>query len=100
MIEMFNAVNALSDESSLLEVGIFANPLLLVAISISCILHAMICYVGFFERIFSTIPLSFNDWMLVLIFSLPVILLDEILKIVARSRTRKELAIRMAAIHH
>lgn len=95
---MFNAINALSDESSVATVGIFANPLLLIAIALSSSLHAMICYVPFFERIFGTVPLTLNDWILVLIFSLPVILLEEILKVVARAKTRKELAARMAAI--
>jgi Ca2+-transporting ATPase len=100
MIEMFNAVNALSDESSLLTVGFFANPLLLIAISLSVALHCMICYIGFFEQIFGTVSLSTNDWILVVAFAGPVILLEEILKIVAREKTKKELALRMAAIHH
>lgn len=98
MIEMFNAINALSDESSLLEVGIFANPLLLLAIALSCSLHAMICYVPFFERIFGTVPLTVNDWILVLAFSLPVIFLDELLKVVARAKTKANLKARLAAI--
>jgi Ca2+-transporting ATPase len=84
MIEMFNAVNALSDEASLLEIGIFANPFLLVAIAGSVILHCMICYIPFFEHIFGTVSLTFNDWLLVLMFAFPVVLLDELLKIIAR----------------
>lgn len=91
MIEMFNAINALSDESSLLSIGIFANPLLLIAISLSVSLHCVICYVPFFENIFGTVPLTLNDWILVLIFSTPVILLDEILKFISRKKTQAEL---------
>lgn len=98
MIEMFNALNALSDESSILTVGIFANPLLLVAMSMSIAFHCLICYIPFFENIFGTVPLTFNDWILVLAFSLPVILFDEILKVIVRGRTRKELEARMAEI--
>lgn len=44
--------------------------------------------------------LSQNDWILVVMFAGPVILLEEILKIVARAKTARELEIRMAAIHH
>lgn len=98
MIEMLNAINALSDESSLLTVGIFANPLLLVAIALSVSFHCLICYIPFFTTIFGTVPLTFNDWILVLIFSTPVILLDEVLKFVARGRTSAELKIRMDSI--
>ena len=98
MIEMLNALNALSDEASLLEIGLLANPLLLVAISGSVLFHCVICYIPFLERIFATIELTRNDWILVFLWSLPVILLDEILKIIARGRTRRELAERMEII--
>jgi Ca2+-transporting ATPase len=87
MIEMFNALNALSDEGSLLSVGLFANPLLIIAIMGSVILHCVILYIPFFARIFGTSPLTANDWKLVMVFSLPVILLDELLKVIARYRT-------------
>jgi len=40
------------------------------------------------------VPLSFNDWILVLACSFPVILLDEFLKYFARKRTAAELEIR------
>jgi hypothetical protein len=48
MIEMFNAVNALSEEKSLLTTGMFINPLLIVAVILSTALHLMIVYVPFF----------------------------------------------------
>jgi P-type Ca2+ transporter type 2C len=95
MIEMLNALNALSDEGSLLTVGLFANPLLILAIMGSVILHCIILYIPFFARIFGTAPLTFNDWKLVMVFSLPVIFLDELLKVVARFRTQRQLAERM-----
>ena len=91
MIEMFNAVNALSDEGSLFTVGLFANPFLLLAIAGSVLLHCMICYIPFFENVFGTVPLSKNDWILVIGLSAPVILLDEFIKIFARAKTRREL---------
>lgn len=55
---MFNALNALSEDSSLLKVGLFANPYLILAIIGSMTLHCMICYVPLFENIFNTVPLS------------------------------------------
>jgi len=58
IIEMFNALNALSDESSLFKVGIFCNPMLIVAICGSVFLHCVICYVPFFGGIFGTLPLN------------------------------------------
>jgi len=41
------------------------------------------------NNVFSTTSLSFNDWLLVVGFSFPVIFLDEILKYIARSNNQK-----------
>ncbi|CAD8072999.1 unnamed protein product [Paramecium primaurelia] len=89
VIEMFNALNALSEDSSLLKVGVFANPYLIMAIFGSMTLHCMICYVPLFENIFNTVPLTLNDWILVLAVSAPVVLVDEILKVFSRIRNAK-----------
>lgn len=83
---MFNAINALSEDTSLFSIGLLGNPWLLLAIAGSMALHCVILYIPFFERIFNTVPLSVNDWKLVIAFSAPVIVLDEVLKAVARWR--------------
>ena len=49
-----------------------------------CSMHALILYVPFLTSVFSTAPLSFGEWVAVLCFSAPVILLDELLKIRSR----------------
>lgn len=84
MIEMLNAINALSEDSSILKVGIFSNPLLILACISSMVLHNFILCLPMFNRIFSITPLSLNDWKLVMMFSVPVILIDEILKLVSK----------------
>jgi Ca2+-transporting ATPase len=84
LIEMFNAVNALSEDQSILTVGIFSNPYLIIACSLSVLLHCVIVYIPFFSHIFSVTFLSLNDWILVVAFSLPVFLIDEIIKTYAR----------------
>lgn len=89
---MFNAINAISEDSSIFKVGLFANPTLIAAICGSVILHCMICYVPMFESIFNTVPLNLYDWLLVLGISAPVVLLDEILKIISRARVERDLA--------
>jgi len=89
---MLNALNALSEDSSLLTIGFWANPWLLVAIALSLTLHCGILYISFFEKIFNTVPLNFNDWLLVLRFSFPVMLIDEVLKYISRKRFEEELA--------
>jgi len=84
-IEMFNAANALSEDNSLLKVPVWSNPWLLLAMSVSFGLHFVILYVPALAATFSIVPLSLNEWLLVLAFSLPVVLIDEVLKFVGRS---------------
>ena len=84
-IEMFNAANALSEDNSLLKVPVWSNPWLLLAMSVSFGLHFVILYVPALATTFSIVPLSVNEWILVLIFALPVILIDEVLKFIGRN---------------
>ncbi|PNW83467.1 hypothetical protein CHLRE_05g242350v5 [Chlamydomonas reinhardtii] len=83
-IEMFNALNALSEDGSLLTMPPWANPWLLLAIAISISLHCVILYVPFLADVFAIVPLSWPEWQLVLLWSAPVVLLDEVLKAVGR----------------
>ncbi|CAI8614525.1 unnamed protein product [Vicia faba] len=83
-IEMFNSLNALSEDGSLLSMPPWVNPWLLLAMSISFGLHFLILYVPFLAQVFGIVPLSFNEWLLVLAVALPVILIDEVLKFVGR----------------
>lgn len=83
-IEMFNSLNALSEDGSLITMPPWVNPWLLLAMSVSFSLHFLIVYVPFLARVFGIVPLSFNEWLLVFVIAFPVILIDEILKFVGR----------------
>jgi len=54
MIEMFNALNALSETESLFNIGLSTNPYLIIAIFTSVGWHCLILYVPFLARIFGT----------------------------------------------
>lgn len=88
-IEMFNSLNALSEENSLRTLPPWRNPWLLVAMTISFALHCLILYIPFLSEVFGVAPLSLKEWFLVILISAPVILIDEILKLVVRSQRRK-----------
>ncbi|TVU18187.1 hypothetical protein EJB05_34267 [Eragrostis curvula] len=83
-IEMFNSLNALSEDASLLSMPPWVNPWLLVAMSVSFGLHFLILYVPFLAQVFGIVPLSLNEWLLVLLVAFPVVLIDEVLKFVGR----------------
>ncbi|KAL3750735.1 hypothetical protein ACJRO7_011691 [Eucalyptus globulus] len=83
-IEMFNSLNALSEDGSLLSMPPWVNPWLLLAMSVSFGMHFLILYVPVLAQVFGIVPLSLNEWLLVLAVALPVILIDEVLKFVGR----------------
>lgn len=83
-IEMFNSLNALSEDTSLLVMPPWVNPWLLLAMAVSFGLHFLILYMPFLARVFGTVPLSINEWILVLVMAFPVILIDEALKFLGR----------------
>ncbi|KAL6616337.1 hypothetical protein ACP70R_038607 [Stipagrostis hirtigluma subsp. patula] len=87
-IEMFNSLNALSEDASLLTMPPWVNPWLLLAMAVSFGLHFMILYVPFFASPFGIVPLSFNEWLLVLVVAFPVIIIDEVLKLARRRALR------------
>ena len=91
-IEMFNAFNALSEDMSILSVPPWVNPYLILAATLSFALHCLILYMPSMNDVFSITPLSWNEWMLVLLFSLPVILIDEVLKFIGRQLNKREKA--------
>ena len=88
---MLNALNALSEDNSIFVVTPLTNPYLILAILLSVFLHMMILYVPFLATIFGVAPLSLHEWGLVMAFSIPVILVDEVLKFVGRIKNEKEL---------
>lgn len=88
-IEMFNALNAISEDLSLFTMTPFVNPYLLVAMAVSFGLHFLIMYIAPLAKIFFIVPLSFSEWMLVVLFASPVWLLEEIFKLITRSRRVK-----------
>ena len=84
VVEMFNALNALSENGSLLTHPPWSNNWLIGAIVISMALHCLILYVPWLAATFTVAPLNYLEWRAVINFSFPVIIVDEILKFITR----------------
>ncbi|KAJ5257264.1 hypothetical protein N7478_013368 [Penicillium angulare] len=84
VIEMLNAMNALSSSESLFTFFLHNNPMLIYAITLSMALHFAILYIPFLQTLFAILPLNWMEWKAVLAISAPVILIDEILKYAER----------------
>ncbi|KIW01715.1 calcium-translocating P-type ATPase, SERCA-type [Verruconis gallopava] len=85
VIEMFNAMNALSSSESLLTLPLWKNMVLVYAICLSMALHFALLYIPFLQSLFSIVPLNQAEWQAVLWISAPIIAIDEILKWIERS---------------
>ena len=72
VIEMFNAMNALSSSESLMTLPLWENMVLVYAITLSMVLHFALLYIPFLQGLFSIIPLNWNEWRAVVLISLPV----------------------------
>jgi len=72
VIEMFNAMNALSSSESLLTLPLWENMMLVYAIGLSMALHFALLYTPVLQTLFSIIPLNWTEWRAVLVISAPV----------------------------
>ncbi|GFR45197.1 hypothetical protein Agub_g6588, partial [Astrephomene gubernaculifera] len=84
VVEMFNALNNLSENASLLVIPPWDNRWLLGAIATSLSLHAAILYLPPAAALFGVTGLSGAEWWTVIWLSAPVVLLDEVMKWISR----------------
>ena len=59
--------------------------MLVSAIALSMVLHFLLLYIPFLQSLFGIVPLNLNEWTAVLAISAPIILIDEVLKLVERN---------------
>ncbi|KAJ8611762.1 hypothetical protein MRB53_037769 [Persea americana] len=85
VIEMLNAMNALSSSESLFTLPLWNNMILVYAITLSMILHFALLYTPLLQGIFGIVPLNWNEWQIVFAWSLPIIVIDEVLKYLERN---------------
>ena len=79
ILELFNSLNYRSDRNSIFSKELFSNKYLLLAISASFILQLVIIYL--LPNLFKATPLIFIDWAWILIAALPVLIIQEIVKL-------------------
>jgi Ca2+ transporting ATPase len=84
VIEMLNAMNALSSSESLVTLPLWKNMMLVYAICLSMALHFALLYIPVLQSLFSIVPLNLNEWKAVMAISAPIIAIDEVLKFAER----------------
>jgi P-type Ca2+ transporter type 2C len=88
LFQLFNVLNARSDERSAFE-GVFTNPWLWVAVGLSLLLHAAVLYVPVLQEAFSTVSLSASDWLVCGTVASSVLWVRELSKMITRISERR-----------
>ncbi|WP_003541582.1 calcium-transporting P-type ATPase, PMR1-type [Desulfotomaculum nigrificans] len=68
--QLFFVFSCRSERHSILEVGLFGNPQLILAVLISAGLQLSVNYIGFLQPIFHTVPLELKHWAVILAIAL------------------------------
>lgn len=84
MFQWLNAWNCRSTHLSIFQTGIFSNPWLILATLFVFGLQLILLHVPFFQAIFKTVPLTFHEWLLIFALSSPIILIEELRKLIIR----------------
>jgi Ca2+-transporting ATPase len=87
LFQIFNVFNARSDERNAFA-GLFSNKLLWGAVLLSLLLQVAVIYTPFLQQAFSTVRLSFGDWLRCAAVASSVLWLRELSKMMARATNR------------
>lgn len=91
VFQWMNAFNARSEKRSVFAMNPFGNVYILLGIFVAFLLQLLVIYQPFMQKAFSTVALSLDDWIRVLLISLSVILVIEIEKLLRRISEKSEL---------
>jgi len=80
VLEKVNVFNFRSLDKPISSVGWFSNRWLLLAIAITVSAHLCAVYVPFMQRALHTVPLSWQDWALMIVVALPLFVIMEVIK--------------------
>jgi Ca2+-transporting ATPase len=86
MFELFVAFACRSSSRTLVEAGFLSNPSLVLAVASSVVLQLAAIYLAPLQAIFKTVPLSLDDWVIILIISSTAFFAMELVKVLKRRR--------------
>ena len=84
--ELIRAFTARSEYHSVLSIGLLSNRWMVWAVSVSFVLVLMVVYVPFLRPFFDTVPLTLDDWLLMLPFFFASPIAMELVKLYFRRR--------------
>ncbi|MCX7748649.1 MAG: calcium-translocating P-type ATPase, SERCA-type [Clostridia bacterium] len=69
MTQLIHVFECKSERKNIFEIPLFNNLALIISVVCSVVMILGVVYIPFFQGVFKTVPLSFNDWVLVMGFS-------------------------------
>jgi len=95
--ELVRAFTARSEYHSVFFIGVFSNRWMVWAVGASLLLVLMVVYVPFLQPFFDTVPLTLDDWLMMLPFFFASAIAMELVKVYFRRRSAKGLETPQAA---
>ncbi|MDP2655727.1 MAG: HAD-IC family P-type ATPase [bacterium] len=86
VFQWFNAWNCRSEGKSFFRMDLFSNKFLIAATAVVVSLQMLAVYTPFFQRFLHTVPLGFNEWLMILEVATSIIVVEEIRKFFYRRR--------------
>ena len=84
--QFYQALNCRSETLSVFEMNPLSNPFLFVSIIGAFFAHLAVLYVPALQYVFRTVPLSWDQWLLIVICSCTILFVVEIDKFIRRRR--------------
>lgn len=82
--ELFKALCTVSVDCSITKVGPQKNPWLILGVAVPFMMNLAIIYIPAFQNSFGLVALEESDWIHILMWSFPIILIDELQKYLYR----------------
>src|SRR5699024_6412042 len=94
--ELLRAYSSRSERYTLFEIGIFSNPTMVYATTLSFSLLLVVIYIPVLQGIFHTVPLYIMDWGVIISFALIPLIISEIYKVLFnRNKVEKKEALNL-----
>ncbi len=96
LAELLRAYSSRSERHILFEIGIFSNPTMIYATTLSFFLLLGVIYVPVLQPIFHTVPLQLIDWGIIVSFAFFPLIISELYKaLFNRNKEEKEISMKL-----
>ncbi|MBU5317493.1 cation-translocating P-type ATPase [Clostridium bornimense] len=84
--QLVHSFDLRSDKKSIFQIGFFSNKYLIFSLLIGVLIQVIITIIPFLASTFKVVNLTMEDWLLVTIFSITPLIINEIVKLFKRNK--------------